>query len=160
MHMIWYWLYDFVLWVCQTFLNFFFVLNKSGNVSFFFFFSFPRYGSLFRTNFVGRNVVVSTDPEINHFIFQQEGTSFLISYTESFNEIFGQQSLLSYHGMLHKYLRNLILQLVGPENLKGKLMYEINEATRRHLHSWARHGTVDIKEVTSEVNHLHSYWES
>ena len=103
--------------------------------------------------------MVSTDPEINHFIFQQEGTSFLISYTESFNEIFGQQSLLSYHGMLHKYLRNLILQLVGPENLKGKLMYEINEATHRHLHSWARHGTVDIKEVTSEVNHLHSYWE-
>ena len=30
-------LYDFVLWVCQTFLNFFFVLNKSGNVSFIFF---------------------------------------------------------------------------------------------------------------------------
>ncbi|KAM3698636.1 hypothetical protein ACJW31_06G202500 [Castanea mollissima] len=110
-----------------------------------------RYGSLFRTNFVGRNVVVSTDPEVNHFIFQQEGTSFLISYTESFNEIFGQQSLISYHGMVHKYLRNLILQLVGPENLKGKLMYEINEATRRHLHSWATHGTVDIKEVTSEM---------
>ena len=123
----------------------------------FMFFSFPRYGSLFRTNFAGRNVVVSTDRETNHFIFQQEWTSFEIS---SFNEIFGQQSLLSYHGMLHKYLRNLILQLVGPENLKGKVMYEINEATRRHLHSWARHGTVDIKEVTSEVNHLHSYWES
>ncbi|KAM4094569.1 hypothetical protein ACJW30_06G205500 [Castanea mollissima] len=110
-----------------------------------------RYGSLFRTNLVGRNVVVSTDPEVNHFIFQQEGTSFLISYTQSFNEIFGQQSLISYHGMVHKYLRNLILQLVGPENLKGKSMYEINEATRRHLHSWARHGTVDIKEVTSEM---------
>ncbi|KAK4578389.1 hypothetical protein RGQ29_028487 [Quercus rubra] len=110
-----------------------------------------RYGSLFRTNFVGKNVVVSTDPEVNHFIFQQEGTSFLISYTESFINILGQQSMHSYHGMAHKYLRNLILQLVGPENLKGKLMYEINEATRRHLHSWARHGTVDIKEVTSEM---------
>ena len=120
-------------------------------LSFFSFFSSTRYGSLFRTNFVGKNVVVSTDPEVNHFIFQQEGTSFLISYTESFINIFGQQSMLSYHGMAHKYLRNLILQLVGPENLKGKLMYEINEATRRHLHSWARHGTVYIKEVTSEV---------
>ncbi|KAF3952299.1 hypothetical protein CMV_022133 [Castanea mollissima] len=110
-----------------------------------------RYGSLFRTNFVGRNVVVSTDPEVNRFIFQQEGTSFQLSYTESFKEIFGQQSLVSCHGMVHKYLKNLILQLVGPENLKGKLMYEINEATRRHLRSWDRHGTVDIKEVTSEM---------
>ncbi|KAF3441277.1 hypothetical protein FNV43_RR15190 [Rhamnella rubrinervis] len=114
-----------------------------------------RYGSVFRTSLVGRKVVVSTDPEINYQIFQQEGKSFLIWYTESFIEILGQQSMLKYHGMVHKYLKNLILHLVGPENLKAKLLHEMDESTRRHLHSWANNNsnanTVDIKEATSNM---------
>ena len=96
-------------------------------------------------------MVVSTDPEINHYIFQQEGKSFIAWYTESFTEIIGQESLLTYHGMVHKYLKNLILHLVGPENLKGKLIHELDDETRKHLHTWARHGTVDVKEAMSEV---------
>ena len=96
-------------------------------------------------------MVVSTDPEINHYIFQQEGKSFLIWYTESFTEIIGQESLLTYHGMVHKYLKNLILHLVGPENLKGKLIHELDDETRKHLHTWARYGIVDVEEAMSEV---------
>lgn len=115
-----------------------------------------RYGSVFRTSLVGRKVLVSTDPEINYQIFQQEGKSFLIWYTESFIEILGQQSMLAYHGMVHKYLKNLILHLVSPENLKAKLLHEMSELTRRHLHSWANNNyngnVVDIKEATSNVS--------
>ncbi|XVF22623.1 hypothetical protein REPUB_Repub12eG0187200 [Reevesia pubescens] len=48
-----------------------------------------RYGAVFRTSLVGQ---------------------------KSFVEILGQQSLLAHHGMVHKYLKNLILQLVSPEN--------------------------------------------
>jgi cytochrome P450 len=106
---------------------------------------------LFRTSFVGQKVVVSTDPEINHYIFQQEGKSFLAWYTDSVTEIIGQESILTYHGMVHKYLRNLVLQLVGPEKLKGMLIHELDDATRKHLHTWARHGMVDVKEVIAEV---------
>nr|XP_048334324.1 cytochrome P450 87A3-like isoform X2 [Ziziphus jujuba var. spinosa] len=111
-----------------------------------------RYGSLFRTSLVGRKVVVSVDPEINYQIFQQEGKSFVICYTESFSEIIGRKSLLVYHEMAHKYLKNLILHLVGPANLKAKLIHEMDESTRTRLHSWASHGNiVDIKEATSNM---------
>ncbi|GMY20612.1 cytochrome P450 87A3-like isoform X1 [Fagus crenata] len=110
-----------------------------------------RYGPLFRTSFVGQKVVVSTDPEINHYIFQQEGKSFLAWYTDSVTEIIGQESILTYHGMVHKYLRNLVLQLVGPEKLKGMLIHELDDSTRKHLHTWARHGMVDVKEVIAEM---------
>ena len=113
-----------------------------------------RYGSLFRTSLVGRKVIVSTDPEINYSIFQQEGKSFLVWYTESFMEIFGQESLLAYHGMVHKYLKNLVLHLVSPENLKAKLLPEMDEMTRRHVSSCAARDTVDIKEVASDVIYL------
>ncbi|GMY20646.1 cytochrome P450 87A3-like isoform X1 [Fagus crenata] len=91
------------------------------------------------------------DPEINHYIFQQEGKSFLACYTDSVTEIIGQESILTCRGMVHKYLRNLILQLVGPEKLKGMLIHELDDATRKHLHTWARHGMVDVKEVMAEM---------
>nr|QNN89107.1 cytochrome P450 [Azadirachta indica] len=110
-----------------------------------------RYGDLFKTSLVGQKVVVSTDPEVNYNIFQQENKSFLIWYTESFIEILGQESLLKYHGKVHKYLKNLILQLVSPESLRVKLLPEMNEATRRHLQSWAELGAVDVKDVASDM---------
>ncbi|OMO77224.1 Cytochrome P450 [Corchorus capsularis] len=110
-----------------------------------------RYGAVFRTSLVGQKVIVSTDPEINYEIFQQENKSFLLSYTESFLEIFGQESLVKHHGMLHKYLKNLVLHLVSPENLKGSLLAEMDKATRKHLNSWAILGTMDVKEGSSEM---------
>ncbi|PON85219.1 Cytochrome P450, E-class, group I [Trema orientale] len=111
-----------------------------------------RYGSLFRTSLVGRKIIVSTDPEVNYNIFQQEGKSFLVWYTESFIKIFGEDSMLGYHGMVHKYLKNLVLHLVSPENLRAKLLPEMDETTSRHVSSWASSGsTVDIKEVASDM---------
>ncbi|GMY20643.1 cytochrome P450 87A3-like isoform X2 [Fagus crenata] len=56
--------------------------------------------------------------------------------------------------MVHKYLRNLVLQLVGPEKLKGMLIHELDDSTRKHLHTWARHGMVDVKEVIAEQTPL------
>ncbi|XP_021281077.1 cytochrome P450 87A3-like [Herrania umbratica] len=110
-----------------------------------------RYGAVFRTSLVGQKVVVSTDPVINYEIFQQENKSFLLWYTQSFLEIFGQQSLVTQHGMVHKYLKNLILQLVSPENLKGKLLPVMDKATRKHLNSWASLGRIDVKEGSSKM---------
>ncbi|OMO93114.1 Cytochrome P450 [Corchorus olitorius] len=110
-----------------------------------------RYGAVFRTSLVGQKVIVSTDPEINYEIFQQENKSFLLSYTESFLEIFGQESLVKHHGMLHKYLKNLVLHLVSPENLKRNLLPEMDKATHKHLNSWAILGTMEVKEGSSEM---------
>ena len=75
----------------------------------------------------------------------------LLWHTESFANILGQQSLASNHGMIHKYLKNLILHLVGPENLKANIMHELDELTQGHLRSWATHATVDLKEVAANV---------
>ncbi|GFY92147.1 cytochrome P450, family 708, subfamily A, polypeptide 3 [Actinidia rufa] len=111
-----------------------------------------RYGSLFRTSLVGKPIVVSTDPEINHYIFQQEGRYFQCYYTESFTKILGDQnSMLAYHGVFHKYLKNLILKLTGRENLKGKLIHEMDVNTCRCLHSWTSHESVNVKEAIAEM---------
>lgn len=111
-----------------------------------------RYGPLFRTSIVGQPVVVSTDPEVNYYVFQQEGNIFQCWYFESVNRIIGQQSMAVQQGVVHKYLKNLILSLVGPENLKEKLILEMDQNTRQYLQSWANMGNLDAKDATAEVS--------
>lgn len=110
-----------------------------------------KYGPLFRTSIVGQPVVVSTDPEVNYYVFQQEGNIFQCWYSESVNRIIGKQSMAVQQGVVHKYLKNLILSLVGPENLKEKLILEMDQNTQQHLHSWANLGNLDAKEATAEM---------
>lgn len=107
---------------------------------------------MFRTSIVGQPVVVSTDPEVNYYVFQQEGNIFQCWYFESVNRIIGQQSMAVQQGVVHKYLKNLILSLVGPENLKEKLILEMDQNTRQYLQSWANMGNLDAKDATAEVS--------
>ena len=53
--------------------------------------------------------------EFNRFIFQQEGKLFQCCYPESFGEILGSENMLFAEGSLHRYLRNLVMNLVGNE---------------------------------------------
>ncbi|KAK3194883.1 hypothetical protein Dsin_026193 [Dipteronia sinensis] len=85
-----------------------------------------RYGPLFRTSLVGQKIVVSADNEINYSIFQQEDKSFQLWYTDSFAELIGREK-------------------------NRKLLVDVDQTTRRHLQSWAEHGSVDFKQGASQV---------
>ncbi|KAB1214442.1 Cytochrome P450 87A3 [Morella rubra] len=110
-----------------------------------------RYGPIFRTSLFGEKTIVCTDPDINHYIIQQEGRSVLLWYTEALNKVFGQQGILAQHGAIHKHLKNQILRLVGPENLKANILTELDALIRGHLQSWARLATVDLKKATEDM---------
>ena len=109
-----------------------------------------RYGPIFRTNLVGRPVVVSTDPDLNYFIFQQEGQLFQSWYPDTFTEIFGRQNVGSLHGFVYKYLKNMMLNLFGPESLK-KMLPEVEQTTSKRLQLWSRQESVELKETTATV---------
>ncbi|KAK6262277.1 hypothetical protein QUC31_008093 [Theobroma cacao] len=110
-----------------------------------------RYGSLFRTSLVGRKIVVSTDPEVNRFIFQQEGRLVQTWYMDSFDDIVGKENILSSHGFLHKYLRNLILNLFGSKSLKERLLSETEELTVKNLQLWSCEPGVELKQAMATM---------
>ncbi|KAJ4835069.1 hypothetical protein Tsubulata_028839 [Turnera subulata] len=109
-----------------------------------------RYGPVFRTNLVGRPVVVSTDPDLNYFIFQQEGNLFQSWYPDTFTEIFGRQNVGSLHGFMYKYLKNMVLNLFGPESLK-KMIPEVEQTTSKRLKLWSHQEGVELKEATASM---------
>ncbi|CAL1375426.1 unnamed protein product [Linum trigynum] len=109
-----------------------------------------RYGPIFKTNLVGRPVLVSTDPDLNYFIFQQEGHLFESWYPDTFTEIFGRQNVGSLHGFMYKYLKNMVLNLFGPESLK-KMIPEIEQAASKRLKKWSQQESVEIKDATATM---------
>ncbi|KAJ6962485.1 hypothetical protein NC652_001214 [Populus alba x Populus x berolinensis] len=109
-----------------------------------------RYGPIFRTNLVGRPVVVSTDPDLNYFIFQQEGKLFQSWYPDTFTEIFGRQNVGSLHGFMYKYLKNMVLNLFGPESLK-KMLPEVEQTASNRLQLWSHQESVELKEATATM---------
>ncbi|KAK6117098.1 hypothetical protein DH2020_049143 [Rehmannia glutinosa] len=109
-----------------------------------------RYGPIFKTSLVGRPVIISTDADLNYFIFQQEGQLFQSWYPDTFTEIFGRQNVGSLHGFMYKYLKNMVLNLFGPESLK-KMLPEVEQASNRNLERWSHQTTVEIKEATAQM---------
>ncbi|KAK5777641.1 cytochrome P450 87A3-like [Gossypium arboreum] len=109
-----------------------------------------RYGPIFKTSLVGRPVIVSTDPDLNHFIFLQEGQLFQSWYPDTFTEIFGRQNVGSLHGFMYKYLKNMVLNLFGPESLK-RMLPEVENTACRRLQSWSSQETIELKEATASM---------
>ena len=97
--------------------------------------------------------MVSADPDFNFFIFQQEGQLFESWYPETFNEIVGRQNVGSLHGFMYKFLKNMVLNLFGPESLK-KMLPEVEEVARRRLRMWSSascRDAINVKEETASV---------
>ncbi|KAG6636864.1 cytochrome P450 87A3 [Carya illinoinensis] len=128
----------------------FFAPNTSSDIPPFIKERMDRFGSIFKTNLVGRPVVVSTDPDLNYFVFQQEGQLFQSWYPETFTEIFGRQNVGSLHGFMYKYLKNMVLNLFGPESLK-RMLPEVEQAANRRLQQWSCVDTVELKDATASM---------
>lgn len=135
----------------------FFAPNPTCDVSPFVKDRVKRYGSIFKTSIVGRQVVVSADPDMNYFVFQQEGKLFESWYPDTFTEIFGRDNVGSLHGFMYKYLKTLVLRLYGQENLKAVLVAETDAACRGSLAAWAAQPSVELKEGLSTVSTARSW---
>ncbi|KAL3499400.1 hypothetical protein ACH5RR_038493 [Cinchona calisaya] len=109
-----------------------------------------RHGPIFRTSLVGRPIVVSTDSDFNYYIFQQEGQLFQSWYPDTFTEIFGRQNVGSLHGFMYKYLKNMVLNLFGPEGLK-KMLPDVEKAANRNLKKWSSQNSIDMKDATASM---------
>ncbi|KAL4616214.1 hypothetical protein ACB092_07G182300 [Castanea dentata] len=106
-----------------------------------------KFGPIFRTSLAGRPMVVSSDPEFNYYVFQQEGKLVEQWYMDSFSKLLGQDvTRLSNQRNIHKYLRNTILSHVGPEALKDKLLPYLEDAISQKLQAWSKLPSLEVKK--------------
>lgn len=115
-----------------------------------------RYGPLFRTNLVGRQIVVSSDPEFNYYLLQQEGKLVEKWYMDSFAKLLPYDviQVISKEVTIHKYLRNLVLNHFGPEPIKEKLLTQLETGIRQRLQIWAKQSSIETKSACSAVSNF------
>ncbi|XP_047309519.1 cucurbitadienol 11-hydroxylase-like [Impatiens glandulifera] len=126
-----------------------------------------KYGSIFKTNLANRPIVVSSDPEVNQFILQQEGGSVELYYMDNFSKLFGQsddpRARINPVGSIHRYVRSLNLSNFGIEVLKNGLVPQLHRNIHRRLRDWTLSPSLEIKKSISSMifdivaNHMFGY---
>jgi cytochrome P450 len=96
-------------------------------------------------------VVISLDPEVNQFIFQQEGKLFQSWFPETTLNIFGKKTLTTYNRTAHKLIRSFVCKLYGPENVKKSLLPELENSMRESLASWIGKPSVEVNDGVSNM---------
>ncbi|TQD96033.1 hypothetical protein C1H46_018375 [Malus baccata] len=111
-----------------------------------------RYGPIFRTSFIGRRVVVSADPEINSYLFSQEGKLVELWYTDTFNKLLSLEgeNRITGPGLIHKYMRSSLRNHLSPEALKEKLP-QLEAWIDKTLLHWSTKPSVEIKHAVSAM---------
>ncbi|KAE9452150.1 hypothetical protein C3L33_15950, partial [Rhododendron williamsianum] len=112
-----------------------------------------RYGPLFRTSLAGRPVIISTDPEVNNYIFSQEGRSVELWYLDTFAKLFNMdgESKTTGFGAVHRYVRSILLNHFGTESLKGKLLLQIEQMIQTTLRSWSTQESIELKDAVGTM---------
>ncbi|OVA11986.1 Cytochrome P450 [Macleaya cordata] len=133
-------------------IQFFIPSNSLLDVPRFFKTRFSRYGKLFRTSLLGHPIVVSSDPEFNYFILQQERKLVQVWYMDSFSAIFGGTLRDAPDAHIHKYARHTVLNHVGTETLKEKLLLKFEVMANQALGSWSTQPSIELQtSITSMV---------
>ncbi|XP_004298750.1 PREDICTED: cytochrome P450 87A3-like [Fragaria vesca subsp. vesca] len=109
-----------------------------------------RYGPIFKSQLMGAPFIVSTDPELNMYVFQQDDKLFQSGYPDSVQKIFGKQQMGNVHVLVYKYLKRMTLNLIGPESLK-KALPEIEQAIHTSMQQWSFQDTTDVKEAAADM---------
>ena len=99
-----------------------------------------KYGSVFKTNILGRPTIMMIGSEANRFILTNEKKYFESSWPTSTKTLLGPASLSIQTGDIHKSRRKLLVQAFQPRVLIGYIP-TMEKTTRRHLQKWEQQGT-------------------
>ncbi|CAN1175939.1 Cytochrome P450 87A3 [Linum perenne] len=137
----------------------FFASNDSIDVQPFLLTRTRKHGKIFKTSLAGRKVVVSSDPDFNHYILQQEGKLVELWYLDSFAEIIGQNGTSLKEAWnakeLHRSLKKTVYDHIGVESLRLGLVGRMEVVVGRTLDGWVSgrvgDGGVEVKRGCSQM---------
>ncbi|KAL1321824.1 hypothetical protein AAHE18_14G154100 [Arachis hypogaea] len=97
-----------------------------------------RFGPIFRTSLFGQPVVITTDEEFNKFLIREEGKTVEI-WLGPLAKVFlpGEEDTHLLESDFIKYVRQIILSHVGIENIREKLLPQMEHFCSETLRNWS-----------------------
>lgn len=109
------------------------------------------YGNVFKTNILGSNVIISTDPEVNKVVLLNQKNIFVPAYPKSIRELMGKHSILQLNGTMHKKLHSLIAVFLKSPQFKSQITRDIQHSVKQCLASWTNK-TIYIQDEVKKVS--------
>ncbi|XP_024975123.1 3-epi-6-deoxocathasterone 23-monooxygenase [Cynara cardunculus var. scolymus] len=112
------------------------------------------YGKVFKTHILGRPIFVSTDPDVNKVVLQNQGNVFVPSYPKSVIELLGESSILQMNGGLQKRLHAIIGGFLRSPQFKARITKDIENSVKLTFSSWMDRKIClqdETKKITFEV---------
>ncbi|GLT46352.1 hypothetical protein SLA2020_201130 [Shorea laevis] len=109
-----------------------------------------RYGSFYKTHFLGSPTIISMDPDLNRYILLNESKGLFPGYPQSMLDILGKCNIGAVRGTTHRYLRGAMLALINPTQIREQLLPKIDELMRTQLKTWENQ-VIDIQAKTKEL---------
>lgn len=112
------------------------------------------YGNVFKSNILGKGIIVSTDAEVNKVVLQNSGDVFIPCYPKSITELFGKNSILQMNGAVHKRLHGLIGSFLKSPQLKARITRDIEASVRHFLSTWQekQHNVVYLQDEAKKIS--------
>jgi cytochrome P450 len=112
-----------------------------------------RYGSLFKTNILNQQVVITTDPALCRYIFLQDGTSIETGHLGSCKDVVGLNMWMHSSGAGHKYFKTMFTDHYSPLKQKELFLSEIGEIVHRHVDTWSKQESIELKDATVAMSY-------
>ncbi|GKV41548.1 hypothetical protein SLEP1_g49061 [Rubroshorea leprosula] len=110
------------------------------------------YGEVFKTHILGTPIIVSTDPEVNKVVLQNQGNIFFPAYPKSIRELLGDHSILQMNGSLHRRVHALIGGFLRSPQFKARITRDIENLVKFTLASWqGMINPVLVQEETKKI---------
>jgi len=96
---------------------------------------------------------VSADVNFNRYLMQREGSLVELLLLDTFAKLFShdEETRISATGRIHKYVRSITLNHIGPERLKENLLPYLQDLVQKNLSNWSTQESVNVKEATLKV---------
>ncbi|KAK1262919.1 3-epi-6-deoxocathasterone 23-monooxygenase [Acorus gramineus] len=94
------------------------------------------YGKVFKSHILGLPMIVSMDSEVNKAVLQNDGRSFVPYYPKTIMELFGDLSIVTMEGNLHRRVHGLVGGFLKSPALKTRFTREVEGRIRAAMAEW------------------------
>lgn len=112
-----------------------------------------RFGKIFSSNLLGRQAIVSADPELNRFVLQNEMKLFENDWPQGLVKLLGDENNLGIQtgSDAHKQFRSIVVgTLITTSRLQTSFLGDADKVARQLITSWKDGSVVSVVEAAKK----------